>query len=257
MQNVTTKLRFTFLWYGTTTELTATGAWSALILAASDASGTGYGTIGTLSPMIESMSTFFNRYRVNKVSAKFCGLGSGTVTDAILLKFVPEAITSAAESSDWYNYTEGQDVAWHVPGQTNISELHVSKKSLDKTGIAWKDCNSAVDDLGAWGTVLLLTSASTAAAFFVPVTVEMEFAELTDPDISFALGGKKGFIPHQALLRLKRLTIPRDLVVIEDDGKSAASGDVPARRATVQVEKACLPPRRRLKGGDLGAKTGF
>ncbi len=248
MQSVTTRLRFTFLWYASTSELTGAGAWSALILAASDASGTGYVTIGTASAMIESMSTFFNRYRVRHVSAKFCGDASAApVNNSTVLKFVPEAITSAAESSDWQIYTEGTDVSWHLPGQTNLSVLDVPAKSLDRTGLAWKDCNSAVDDLGAWGTILLLTSNSTATTYPVAVTCDMEFAELTDPDISLALGRNKGHVQPQVLLRLKKLTLPRDLVVVEDDGKSAASSvDVPARKATARVEKACLPPRRRL-----------
>lgn len=249
-REVTTRTRFTFLWHAVTQELTAAGAWTVLVLAASDASGTGYQTIGTLSPMIESLSTFFNRYRIHSVSAKWCGSASSTTTECNVIKFVPEAITSAAESSDWYNYVEGTCEEWHLPYQTTVSHLKVRSKDLSRTGLLWKDCNSAVDDMGAWGSLVFLTGHSTAEAVRIVVEVDMEFAELTDPDISLMMRGLRGVPTPSQLVAFKARLVGRQLDPIvlveepEDGAPPSARAQPSAALVRAPVPKTCLPTRR-------------
>lgn len=244
----TTRVKFTFLWTATTVPLSTTGAWSVLILAASDATGTGYKTIGSCSAMIESMSTFFNRYKVRSCEARFCGAVTSGVSETTVIKFVPEAITSAAESASWDNYVEGTREAWHLPGQTTVSQLNVDWSDLNRSGLPWKDANAANDELGAWGSLVLLTSYTSAETVRIAVTCELEFAELTDPDISSALAGFRGQLTPRHLLAVRAMTKPtlRDVVYVEeDDRRSQRSGDTPSGK--IPAPAACMPPPRRFR----------
>lgn len=190
MTSIGTRLKYSFIWHFSTVELTAGGAWSILNLCPLDSSGTGWVTLSQAG-LLGVLSTYFDRYRVHSLTATFCGSGSGSVTETQVLKFVPEALTTAAESSDWYAYTEGADMAVRLPAQTIPVRLHLPRNRFVLGGMDWLQTDSAVDNTGCAGSLVFFTSNNTTETMRIKIDVDIEFAGLKDPDITLLVGRRR------------------------------------------------------------------
>jgi len=180
---------------------TGDGSYFLLILAPESGSGTGYGTLGLFSDLLNTFSTLFTRYRIHSCKTVFNGLAG-----IEYVKFVAESVSALETSTGLFTYSDGMDVAVKAPLSTIPCVHRLNRSAFRRTGLEWMQSAAITDNEGASGTLIYATAAAAASVATLSIELDIEFSDLLDPNIITLVGNRKTSSPHE-LLPLTR--IPR------------------------------------------------